>query len=101
MRIAGCDRRFFLRVEEDRVISDCEDTGKFVRYDDDSGVETGAELQHELVEEPAADRVETGGRLVEEKQFRIERHCTRESGALPHSAGDLGRKQIAGTCQSD
>ena len=49
------------------------------------------QLDGQLVERRRADRVEPGGRLVEEQQFGIERQRPRQAGALPHAARQLGR----------
>ena len=46
---------------------------------------------HQLVEGRGADRIEPGGRLVEEQQLRIERQRARQRRALDHAAGQLGR----------
>ena len=52
--------------------------------------------QDQLVEGGGADRVEPGGRLVEEQQLRIERQRAGDAGALAHAAGQLGREFGAG-----
>ena len=47
------------------------------------------------VEIARADRVETGGRLVEKDDLRIERERARQRHALGHAAGKFGRKFVA------
>ena len=48
------------------------------------------------VEVGGADRVEAGGRLVEEQDLRVEGQGAGEPGALAHAAGQLGRIFVAG-----
>ena len=49
------------------------------------------ERQRQFVERRRPDRVEPGGRLVEEQEFGIERQRARKSRALPHPARQFGR----------
>ena len=60
------------------------------RDDDDRGAEAVAQLEDQVVEAARADRVEPGGRLVEEQDLGVERHRAGEPGALLHAAADLG-----------
>ena len=46
----------------------------------------------QLVEVGGADRIEAGGRLVEEDDVGVERERTRQRHALDHAAGKLGRE---------
>ena len=48
-----------------------------------------AELENQIVEQSRANRIESGRRLVEEQDVRIERHRARQSSSLLHSAADL------------
>src|SRR6185437_808407 len=49
------------------------------------------QVQHQLVELRRADRVEPGGRLVEEQQPRVERQRPRQGSPLDHPSGKLRR----------
>ena len=57
-------------------------------------VEAVAQLEDQVVEQPRADGVEPGRRLVEEEDVGIERHGAGEAGALLHAAADLGRVEV-------
>ena len=62
---------------------------QLVRDDHDGRAEAVAQLEDQVVEQARADRVEAGGRLVEEEDLGIERHGARQAGALLHAAADL------------
>src|SRR5262245_57356611 len=94
LRVAAGGHRARLHVEEDAVVADGEDAGQLVRDDDDRRAEAVAQLEDELIEEARADRIEPGGRLVEEQHVRIEGHGTRQAGPLLHPAADLRGKEI-------
>src|SRR3546814_8472932 len=59
--------------------------------EEDGKAERVAQLRDELVEAGGADRVEAGGRLVEEQKLRVEREGAGDAGALLHAARQLGR----------
>ena len=77
-------------IEENRVVSDRKNTGELVGDDYDGRAETVAEAQDEVVETARAERIESGTGLVEEEDFRIERHGAGDAGAFVHAAADLG-----------
>src|SRR5262249_60662867 len=60
--IASCRDGPRLHVEEHTRVRDGEDTRQLVGHDHDRGAEAVAQLEDQLVEEPRADGVETGGR---------------------------------------
>ena len=59
----------------------------------------GAEALHavddQIVDDVGHDRIETGGRLVEEDDLRIGRDGARQADALLHAARKLGRIELA------
>ncbi len=59
-------------------------------------VQAVRELPDQFVEGAGADRVQPGGRLVQEQQLRVQRQGPRQAGALDHPAGQLRRLQRAG-----
>jgi hypothetical protein len=67
-----------------------------VRDQEDGEAEPVAQVEHEPVEGGRADRIEAGGRLVQEEQLGIERERAGDSGALAHSARQLGGEFGAG-----
>ncbi len=48
--------------------------------------EAGFEISDQLVEISGGDRVEAGGRFVEEKDLGVERERAGKAGALAHAA---------------
>ena len=65
--------------------------------DHDHGqAEAALQAADQPVERRGADRIEAGGRLVQEQDLRIERERAGETGALAHAAGQLGRELVAG-----
>ena len=57
----------------------------------DGQAEALLQVADQLVEVGGADRVEAGGRLVEEQDLGVERQRARQAGALAHAAGQLAR----------
>src|SRR5688572_612863 len=75
-----------------------DDRGKrveIVGYHDDCKPQCVSKICNERVEIGRGDRVEAGGRLVEEENFRIERQSAGERRPLDHAAGELGRVFVA------
>ena len=56
----------------------------------------GDELADEVVDDAGHDRVEAGGRLVEEDHRRVGGDGAGEADALLHAAGELGRVEVGG-----
>src|SRR3954468_23825866 len=65
-----------------------------VGYHENGQAQSALQGAHQLVEIAGADRIEAGGRLVQEHQFRIERERARQRHALDHAAGEVGRVAV-------
>ena len=89
--VALGDHRLGVGIQEDRVVADGEDAGELVSDDGDGGAQAVAQLEDQVVEQPRADGIQPGRRLVEEQDLGIERHGAGEAGALAHAAADLRR----------
>src|SRR5690349_13845948 len=73
-------------VDEGRdPVADRVETVEIVRHHEDGEAEAALQVAHQGVELAGADRVEAGGRLVEEEELGIERQGARETGALAHA----------------
>ena len=66
-RVATCHDSLRRLVQDDAAVGDHEDA-RLVGHDDDGDAEVAAERDDELVELDRGDRVESGGRLVEEQE---------------------------------
>ena len=75
--------------------------GELVSHDDDGDAEVAAERDDEFVELDRGDRVESGGRLVEEQQIGLEHHGARNAGALLHAARDLAGQMVGERPEAD
>ena len=60
-----------------------------VRHHEHAEPQALPQLLDQLVIMGGADGIEAGRRLVEEHEFRVERQCPGEAGALAHAAGKL------------
>ena len=89
LRVARGQLRLGVGVQEHRVVTDREDTGKLVGDHDDRRTEAVAQLQYKVVEQSCADGVEPRRRLVEEQDLGVERHGPRKTGPLFHATGNL------------
>ena len=58
-------------------------------HHEDRNAEAPLQAAQKLVERRRADRIQAGGRLVEKKNFRIERQGARETSAFAHAARQL------------
>lgn len=58
--------------------------------------ESGAQFEHQLVKSGGTERIEAGGRLVEQQQLGIERQRPRHRRPLDHAAGELVRQFVGG-----
>src|SRR6516162_2135339 len=101
MRISARDLGARFRVQEDAVVGDGEDARELVGDHDDRRAEVGAQLEDQVVEQARAYRIESGRRLVEEQNVRIERHRAREPGALLHAAAYLVGVEILEALEPD
>ena len=63
-------------------------------YHENGQAQSALERPDQFVEVARADRIEAGGRLIEEHQFRIERERTRQRHALDHAARQFRRKAV-------
>ena len=88
------NRRLRLGIQENAVIGDREQAGQFMADDDDGGAETVPQLKDQIVEPAGGDRVEAGGRLVEEQNVGVEGQRPRQAGPLAHAAAEFGRKLV-------
>ena len=69
---------------------------QIVRHHENREAEALVQALDQLVVVRRADRVEAGGRLVEEQQLRVERQGAGQAGALAHAAGKLRGLLVAG-----
>src|SRR5690606_11381306 len=70
--------------------------------EEDGETERLLQVVDELVEGGGADRIETGGRLVEKEDFRIEREGARKAHTLLHAAREFrGVKRARRVAQAD
>ena len=65
-----------------------------MRHEKNGETKRAREFLGHAIEVLRTDRIETGGRLVEEQQFRIERDGARDGRALAHAAGNLRRPLV-------
>src|SRR4051794_17240086 len=63
-------------------------------YHENGQAQSTLQGAHQFVEIAGADRIEAGGRLVQEHQFRIERERARQRHALDHAAGQFRGKTV-------
>src|SRR5512138_258657 len=101
LRIAARDDRVPLCIQEHRIVADGEDARQLVSDDHDRAAETLPELEDQVVEAPGADRVEPGGRLVQEEDIRVEGHRPRQSCPFLHPAAELGGIEVLEAGQPD
>ena len=88
-------------VKHDATIGDREDRCQFMRHDDKGRTEVVTKIQDQSVEPSRSDRIEPGRRFIEEQQWRIERHGSRDAGAASHAAGDFRGHQQRSVAQAD
>src|SRR5713101_1185005 len=88
------DHRLRLRVQEHRVVPDGEDARQLVGHHHHGGAEAVSQLEDEVVQEARADGVESGRRLVEEEDVRVQGHGPGQAGPLAHAAADLGGIEV-------
>ena len=69
---------------------------QIVRHHENGEAEAVVQSLDEFVVVGGADRVEAGGRLVQEQQLGVEGQRPGQAGALAHAAGELGRLLVAG-----
>lgn len=68
-----------------------------IMCDDENGQpQRLSQRQDEFIESRRADRVQSGGRLVQEKQWRVQRDRPRQPGTLAHAARQLRRELVDG-----
>ena len=75
------------RIEDDDRVARTLDVAHQVGRDDDADAEVAADTPDQLEHLAPADRVEAGGRLVEERQQRVVHESLRQLHALLHSRG--------------
>ncbi len=90
----GLERPFhqdLLLAEHGDAVAGLEQAVEVVRHHVDGQTQRVAQGHDELVEIGGADRVEAGGRLVEEDDVGVERQGSGQRRALDHAARKLGR----------
>jgi len=87
-------------AQHENAGGDAEDAGHVVADDHGGGADLASAVEGELVDHGCHDRIEPGGRLVAEKDFRIEGHGPGEADAFPHAAAQLGRHVVLEAGQS-
>ena len=89
------------RVEHDDGVAHALHVAHQVRRDDDADPELAADATDQLEHLAAPDRVETGGRLVEEREQRIVDEGLRQLDALLHARGVRPHRPVPLLEQSD
>src|SRR6185436_2101984 len=82
--------------QDDRAVDDREQRVEVVGHDEHREAEALGKDPHQGIEGARAHRIEAGGRLVEEQDFRLERQRARQGHALSHSARELGGRLASG-----
>ena len=83
-------------VQHRDVVGDGADRGHVVGDGDRGRAHLGDELADQLVDDVGQDRVEAGGRLVEEDHLGVGGDGAGEADALLHAARELGRVEVGG-----
>ena len=89
-RVAVSDHRVAVVIQVDRVIGDGKYAGQFVSHYYDGRAHGLLDLHNQFIEQARTDRIKTGRRLVEKKDFRIQRDGARQGGSFLHAAANLG-----------
>ena len=84
------DHRLGLRIQEYTIVGDGEQARQLVADNDDRGAKTVTKIDDQVVEPARGDRVQSGGRLVEEQDVGIERQRARQARPLAHAAAEFG-----------
>ena len=100
-RVAPCHDAFRGLVQNDAVVSHEKNARQLVGHDDDRDAQVAAEREDELVELDRRDRVEPGGRLVEEQEIGLEHQGAGNAGALFHAARDFARQMLGKRTKPD
>ena len=100
-RVATRHDAFRGLVQDDAVVGHEKDARQLVRHDDDGDADVAAERDDELVELDRRDRVEAGGRLVEEQEIGLEHQGAGDAGALLHAARDFARQVLGERTEPD
>ena len=100
-RVAPCHDPFRGLVQHDAVVGHEKDARQLVRHDDDRDAQVAAEREDELIELDGRDRVETGGRLVEEQEIGLEHQGAGNAGALLHAARDFAGQMLGERTEPD
>ena len=87
-------------VQEHHPLGDPNDQRDVVRHHHRGHPEMAIEVEDQLGDGLAGDRVEAGGRLVVEHDLRLEGEGSGHRDPLAHAAGQLGRLQLASTSSS-
>src|SRR5450755_3932365 len=90
LRVAFGNDALDALVEHDYPVRHGVNTGELVGHDDKRDVQALCEAQDEQIELGRGNRVESGRRLVQKQDRRIEGHGARDRCALLHAATDLG-----------
>src|SRR5690242_1335537 len=80
----------FLVDQHRDAVADREQAVEVVRHHEYGQAKAALQIADQFVEGAGGDRIETGGRLVEKNDLRIEGQRAGETGPLAHAAGQLG-----------
>ena len=69
--------------------------------DDDGGAEVLPQLEDQLIEMAGGERIEAGGRLVDDQDVRVKRHRPGQAGPFAHAAAQFGRVEVLEAGQAD
>ncbi len=92
---------FGLGIEKNRIGADGKNARQLVGDDNNGRAQRIAQTDDQIVQQPGADRIESGRRFVEEQNLGIERHGPGQTGSFLHAAADLGRVIILESRQTD
>jgi hypothetical protein len=99
--LGGSERNNFSFVDEDHAVSNEKRAGEFVRDHNDGHVKRFLQFENELINARRDDGIESRGRLVKKKNFRVHGKSAGDGGALLHPAAQLRRKIIFVTGEPD
>src|SRR5580698_1323414 len=101
LRVTTRDHGAAAGVEKDTIVGDRENTGQIMTDYNNRCTETVAEFKNQFVEQPRANRIQTGRRFVKEQHLGIERHRAGEARPLLHSTADFTRVVIFEAFEAD
>ena len=88
-------------IEQHHSIGDAERAVHLVGHHDAGHAELAVQIDDQLIDLGAGDRIEPGAGLVVKQHFRIQRNRPRQPGALLHAAGQLRGHLVGVLAQAD